>query len=113
MYRVELKENFRTKLSCFSCHPVPNVPCGVESHYQEVLSHSVLVFLMYRVELKDENLNKIAVSDERFLMYRVELKDRYGHSLFWLDFVVPNVPCGVESGTSLSKGERTGQLTSS
>ena len=53
---------------------------------------------MYRVELKDKNLNKIAVSDESlFLMYRVELKGFCNNS-FLISFFsnVPNVPCGVE-----------------
>ncbi len=54
---------------------------------------------MYRVELKD---NSISVADtpflKVFLMYRVELKgdQLYGYPIG--DYLnVPNVPCGVES----------------
>ncbi len=55
---------------------VPNAPCGVES--QEKLPQIVKlrdVFLMHRVELKENKLY-VAVAEDilKFLMHRVELK---------------------------------------
>ena len=57
---------------------VPNVPCGVESCMLEIRTEGGRVFLMYRVELKE-------------------------NPRLWPTFPlsqVPNVPCGVESPKS-------------
>ena len=55
---------------------------------------------MYRVELKAIIFSCLFSSNLVFLMYRVELKDKKKSG----DVVVcnvPNVPCGVESSTPL------------
>ncbi len=53
---------------------------------------------MYRVELKVLQRRKKPLSILRkFLMYRVELKVGSFHIEDVLFFLVPNVPCGVES----------------
>ena len=102
MYRVELKV---TPLSTSgTLWPVPNVPCGVESpHLIKAHWPDPYGFLMYRVELKViVGVGYYQVSyTNLFLMYRVELKDSmpddFPVSMIWL---VPNVPCGVESRKS-------------
>ncbi len=77
MYRVELKAvpvpRFKNHL-----HPVPNVPCGVESIEDHLQFSAGELFLMYRVELKDFKDIGHIVAHVLFLMYRVELKGRLG-----------------------------------
>ena len=53
MYRVELKDALRHGSFEEVGRTVPNVPCGVESSTLAIcLLLCVLLFLMYRVELK-------------------------------------------------------------
>ncbi len=52
---------------------------------------------MYRVELKAFFVRLLDAHISLFLMYRVELKVFEFVHLFPSFFVVPNVPCGVES----------------
>ncbi len=56
---------------------------------------------MHRVELKDGLFKVYVFQRQWFLMHRVELKV-YGVSYFleFLQNVVPNAPCGVESISS-------------
>ena len=53
---------------------VPNVPCGVERLARANFSSVSILFLMYRVELKELSLKKRQIPRTSFLMYRVELK---------------------------------------
>ena len=53
---------------------VPNVPCGVESSHKSFYKGFLMLFLMYRVELKANCFNEFLGEGE----------------------FVPNVPCGVE-----------------
>ncbi len=53
MYRVELKGQLSADRPQALPTTVPNVPCGVESHYLYSLIKCLKrLFLMYRVELK-------------------------------------------------------------
>ena len=55
---------------------VPNVPCGVERLMQKLFYLLFkLLFLMYRVELKECQEVRVATICSMFLMYRVELKE--------------------------------------
>ena len=57
---------------------------------------------MYRVELKGQKRGVLSANKGgKFLMYRVELKDFRADSLV-SPYLVPNVPCGVESLLKLS-----------
>ena len=76
MYRVELKVVPQGLIRPYVT--VPNVPCGVESHFRTSLHVFYGLFLMYRVELKEVRVPKGHRRTTRFLMYRVELK---GNSL--------------------------------
>ena len=63
-----------------------------------LLSATIAEFLMYRVELKAvfrEHLQ--GERRRRFLMYRVELKAKNYSRNLQANWLVPNVPCGVES----------------
>ena len=75
MYRVELKDRGFYQGELLAVSKVPNVPCGVESTLSLPFWKSLTLL---------------------FLMYRVELKEGLGHSLL-NQGEVPNVPCGVES----------------
>ena len=57
----------------------------------------MLLFLMYRVELKALHKSWIDFRISKFLMYRVELKDKMDYVKLLFLAIVPNVPCGVES----------------
>ena len=62
-----------------SLFKVPNLPCGVESClFHKHLLHSVLGFLIYRVELKVKlDFDLYPREPKEFLIYRVELKDAF------------------------------------
>ena len=77
---------------------VPNVPCGVERFcYRFKFFFIPNMFLMYRVELKEEVSLHFLPVPFPFLMYRVELKASSGvRRATRTNVQVPNVPCGVE-----------------
>ena len=65
---------------------------------------AVVVFLMYRVELKGLPFLSLPLPSKGFLMYRVELKGNSKHELAKFCFQkVPNVPCGVERGIIIAE----------
>ena len=59
------------------------------------------MFLMYRVELKANLRLCQAVFKNKFLMYRVELKGSKRLIYKSQGRLVPNVPCGVESASTV------------
>ena len=75
MYRVELKDLPSPFLEVVYELIVPNVPCGVERKKLTRRNPIKEVFLMYRVELKDDSWSLWDLPYQMFLMYRVELKD--------------------------------------
>ena len=81
---------------------VPNVPCGVERSFMRCLLNLVIVlFLMYRVELKVvRTFNSFSSCYLRVPNVPCGVESSFFHSNGRRLFCVPNVPCGVESKSS-------------
>ena len=94
MYRVELKGFWENLLH--GPHHVPNVPCGVESRNTVYKLPPPIMFLMYRVELKDAY--GVVDIDGNTLVPNVPrgVERRANPCLHCGGHRVPNVPCGVE-----------------
>ncbi len=93
MYRVELKDALAA--GWLASLRVPNVPCGVERLQVLLCQCPVLLFLMYRMELKVIKACPVRFQQTWFLMYRMELKVAVYFNILHLRGV-PNVPYGVE-----------------
>ncbi len=62
MHRVELKGILRLK--AFATYvAVPNAPCGVERFYRANDSDKPVLFLMYRVELKERRSDAMDIEE--------------------------------------------------
>ena len=102
IYRVELKVlNPHMATPPYVVFLIYRVELKVASNSKPWTDTSNNSFLIYRVELKVLIMVESKSSQTSFLIYRVELKERLfmlaiqkSFLLFWM---VPNLPCGVES----------------
>ncbi len=74
MYRVELKELVNCNIVLHSVF-VPNVPCGVESTIKSLMMSFCPVVPNVPCGVESRQMFQTASSPILFLMYRVELKD--------------------------------------